>query len=91
MKQKSFLIQQKNNMNYLICATLLIFLLNSILIGVYATCTVERFGNIVYALCNGTYTIVNATVACNTNGYYLAGISSINNETIWKTLSSKIR
>jgi hypothetical protein len=78
-------------MNFLIFATFLIFLLNSSLIGVSATCTVERFGNTVYALCNGTYTIENATVACNLNGYYLAGISSINNETIWKTLSSKIK
>jgi hypothetical protein len=68
-----------------------IILLNSTLIGVSATCTAERFGNIVYALCNGTYTIENATAACNTNGYYLAGIGTINNETIWKSLTPSIK
>ncbi len=69
----------------------LILHLNLTLIYVSATCSFYISSDTVYALCNGTYTIENATVACNTNGYYLAGIGTINNEIIWNSLTPSIK
>ncbi len=51
-------------------------------------CTVKSFNGTVYALCNGVYTYENATEACYLNGYSIAQFGSLENDTIFDTVSN---
>ena len=47
--------------------------------------------NLVYALCDGTYTMVTANISCHLNGYELSGYDYISGNSIITEMNSMFR
>ncbi len=51
------------------------------------TCSITTYNQTIYALCNGTYTIDSAIEACHLNGYDIAELNLIQNDSLIKNLT----
>lgn len=57
---------------------LLVILINCLFNCCSQSCSTSFLNETIYAICNGTYTLNNATEECMTNGYQISESFSIN-------------